>query len=275
MIIQHEKLDDQAADVEIWPLGPFVSARQLDEWRHDGDNVRLNLSSVEARRKWLQDKAEQKGFFYYHQYIKRLGLKLGGKILEIGAGTFWLSSYLSRFNQVESIVGVELSLERILAFRDLSLELFQGCRSKITYAVGDMHRINRPDASFDLAVCDATLHHADNLVAVLREANRVLKPGGWVVAFREPTITHLRLHPPVFNDGYPEDGSAMYYYLDGWRSAFINGRFQNFRSCAFYEYYLLRGVQIPWVVQPIVRALVLIFSKVEYPKICMAAQKPL
>ena len=39
---------------------------------------------------------------------------------------------------------------------------------------------------FDFVVCSAVLHRAANIVQVMREAKRVLKPGGQFVAIREP-----------------------------------------------------------------------------------------
>jgi ubiquinone/menaquinone biosynthesis C-methylase UbiE len=42
-------------------------------------------------------------------------------------------------------------------------------------------------------VSSAVLHHATNIVQVLREAKRVLKPGGRFVAIREPVWPLVRL----------------------------------------------------------------------------------
>jgi ubiquinone/menaquinone biosynthesis C-methylase UbiE len=138
-----------------------------------------------------------------------------------------------------------------------------------------MHKIQRPDESFDFVVCDATLHHADNLVAVLRECRRVLKPGGWFIAFREPVISHWRLRPPVFSERYPEDGSAMYYYIDGWRSAWINSRYHNTRFTPFFEQRVVRGIRLSRTLQKWIKPLLLPLWMVAYPKVAMAAQKPL
>ena len=51
---------------------------------------------------------------------------------------------------------------------------------------GDFHQLDFPTNHFDFVVCSAVLHHAANIVQVLREAKRVLKPGGQFVAIREP-----------------------------------------------------------------------------------------
>ncbi|MEM7112659.1 MAG: class I SAM-dependent methyltransferase [Chloroflexota bacterium] len=262
-------------DLETWPLSPYISEAQLEEWRRNEANKQLNRASATKKQAFLKRKATVKGYHHYHRYLKKLNLEPAGKLLEIGAGNFWLSSYLSTFTTVQQLVGVELSEQRIRAFREHTLSLFQNAQAeKITYAVGDMHTIQRPDAYFDYIVGDAVLHHADSLVTVLRESWRCLKPGGWFIAFREPLLPKLRRKPPVFNAQTPENGSAQYYYIDGWRSAFINGRFQNIRTCPFYEHHQLKKVPIPWRLQPFVRLGFTITHRHYYPKICIAAQKP-
>ena len=58
--------------------------------------------------------------------------------------------------------------------------------SKITRMPGDFHRLNFPDGHFDFVVCSAVLYDAANVVQVLREAKRLLKPGGQLISIREP-----------------------------------------------------------------------------------------
>lgn len=266
---------DPVENLEFWPISSQTSQRQHEEWTQDEDNASLYRQSIEERRKFLNYKAKHLSWGRSDYYLRRMGIPIKGKILEQGAGCFWLSSYLSSFPDVEEVIGVELSKDRILAFRDLACELFpDNQREKIRYAVGDMHALHVPDNSIDIVACDAVLHHADNLVAMLRESWRVLKPGGWFVALREPTISNLRFKPPRFHSRYPEDGSAMYYYKDGWKSAFLNGWFENIQIHHFMEYGLIRGRAAPWMVRRLLRAIDLRIYLNLYPKVCIAAQKP-
>jgi SAM-dependent methyltransferase len=267
---------DVADDIETWALSAWTSQRQVEEWSDDPDNAELYRMSETDRRKFLSYKSRHLGWANSEYYFRRLGVPLAGKVIEQGAGCFWLSTYLSSFPDVTEVIGVELSKDRIRAFRDLSCELFpQHRRDKIRYVSGDMHALSVESDSVDIVASDAVLHHADNLVAVLRESWRVLKPGGWYVSLREPTISHLRPRPPLFHSRYPEDGSAMYYYLDGWRSAFLNGWFETVRTCHFMEYGLVRGRAVPWPIRRLLRAVDLRIPIKYYPKICIAAQKPL
>ena len=260
--------------VEHWPLSSHVSERQVEEWSSDSDNSAMYASPLDDRRRFLEQKATLLGWRESAAYFRRLGVPLRGDVLELGAGCFWLSSMVSAQPGVTSVTGVELSLPRLLAFRDLALEVFPGSnRKKIRYVVGDMHLINAPDSSYDIVTSDSVLHHADNLVAVLREAWRVLKPGGWYVAIREPTISRFRARPPRFTARYPEDGSAMYYYRDGWRSAFLNAWFQNVRFCHHVAYGRVKGIRMPWIARRVLRAIDVRVHLGLYPKVCIAAQK--
>jgi SAM-dependent methyltransferase len=265
----------QPSDVEHWPLSEYTSKRQVEEWSIDEDNADLYSGDEQSRLDFLNMKCAHLSWDKSEHYFRKLGIPIRGKVLEQGAGCFWLSSYLSSFDQVEEVVGVELSESRIAAFRDLSLSLFKGSNpDKIRYVVGDMHRLDVPDGTFDLVVCDAVLHHADNLVAVLRESWRALKPGGWFVALREPMISNLRFNDPVFHSRYPEDGTAMYYYREGWKSAFLNAWFVNVRTTPFVEYGFVRGKRMPWLVRRILRTVDLRRHAKFYPKLCVAGQKP-
>ncbi len=259
--------------IERWPLSNFTTQRQIDEWSTDDDNVSLYTADKGSRLEFLNFKFNHLSWNRAKYYFKKLGVPIRGKVLEQGAGSFWLSSYLSSFDEVEEVVGVELSESAMLAFKDLSLTLFEGSKpEKIRYVIGDMHRIEVPDNTFDLVVCAATLHHADNLVTMLRESWRTLKPGGWFVALREPMIPRLRADP-LFNSHYPEDGTAMYYYREGWRSAFLNAWYTNIRMTPFIEYGFVRGKKMPWLVRRLFRAVDL--RRHVYPKVCIAGQKPL
>lgn len=262
-------------NIEYWPITSHTTQRQIEEWSLDEDNSALYKQSEAERLEFLEFKYNHLGWNESKYYFEKLGVPIAGKIVEQGAGCFWLSSYLSSFDEVEEIIGVELSENRILAFRDIALSLFLGVKkNKIKYVVGDMHELNIPDNSVDLVVCDAVLHHADNLVAVLRECHRVLKSGGWFVALREPSISKFRIKDPQFHSRYPEDGTAQYYYRDGWKSAFLNGWFKNIKMCNFMEYGYVKGLKTPWLIRKILRIVDFRIPINFYPKICIAAQKP-
>lgn len=116
----------------------------------------------------------------------KCGLEFRGRILEIGAGAAWLSAELSKEPKVVEIIATDFSTERLKAKAPEVFRLLNAHSGKITRMPADYHRLDFPDNHFDFVVCAAVLHEAANIVQVLREVKRVLKPGGQLVAIREP-----------------------------------------------------------------------------------------
>jgi SAM-dependent methyltransferase len=125
--------------------------------------------------------------------VERCGVQFRGRILEIGAGACWLSAELSKLPSVEALIATDFSRKLLLEQAPRVFELLQAQAAKITRMPGDFHRLDFPDDSFDFVVCSAVLHHAVDVVQVLREVRRVLKPGGQLVAIREPVWPLLKL----------------------------------------------------------------------------------
>jgi ubiquinone/menaquinone biosynthesis C-methylase UbiE len=114
------------------------------------------------------------------------GLEFRGRILEIGAGGAWLSAELSKQPRVVEIIATDSSPRLLKEQAPKVFKLLQANAAKITRMPGDFHSLDFPNNHFDFVVCSAVLHSAANIVQVLREAKRVLKPGGQFVAIREP-----------------------------------------------------------------------------------------
>ncbi len=117
---------------------------------------------------------------------RKCGVDFRGRILEIGAGGAWLSAELSKLPCVVEIVTTDLSPRLLKEQAPKIFRLLKAHSGKITRMPGDFHKLDFPNNYFDYVVCSAVLHHAANIVQVLREAKRVLKPGGQLVAIREP-----------------------------------------------------------------------------------------
>jgi ubiquinone/menaquinone biosynthesis C-methylase UbiE len=117
---------------------------------------------------------------------RKCGIEFRGRVLEIGAGGAWFSAELSKLPNVVEIVATDISPRLLREQAPRVLELLGAHQAKITRMTGDCHKLDFPDNHFDYVVCATVLHHAANIVQVLREAKRVLKPGGQFVAIREP-----------------------------------------------------------------------------------------
>ena len=94
-----------------------------------------------------------------------------GKALDAACGTARHAAYLT-------------SLGHQLTGIDATPEMLEVARSKVPSArfeVADLTSIPLPDCSMDLAVCSLSLTHCPDLVPVIRELGRVVRPGGTVV----------------------------------------------------------------------------------------------
>lgn len=106
------------------------------------------------------------------------------RIAELGCGVGWLSIMLAR--RGFDVLGVDISPDAIAAGeaqRDaLGLE-------RLDFQVADYENLTADDASFDAAIFFSSLHHAEDEAAAVRNAYRILKPGGMLIAF-EPGEGH-------------------------------------------------------------------------------------
>jgi ubiquinone/menaquinone biosynthesis C-methylase UbiE len=123
----------------------------------------------------------------------RCGLEFGGRVLEIGAGAAWFSAELSKLPRVVEIIATDFSPKLLKERAPKVFKLLGAQEFKITRMPADFHELDFPDEHFDFVVCSAVLHHAVDMARVLSEARRVLRPGGMIVAIREPVLPLLRL----------------------------------------------------------------------------------
>ncbi len=117
---------------------------------------------------------------------KNCGLEFSGRILEIGAGGAWFTGEISKLPRVVEITAIDASPEKLKELAPKVFKMTKANTAKITRMPGDYHLLDFPKNHFDFVLSSAVLHHARNIVQVLREAKRVLKPGGRLVAIREP-----------------------------------------------------------------------------------------
>ena len=121
------------------------------------------------------------------------GVQFRGRVLEIGAGAAWFSAELSKLPNVVEVVTTDFSPKLLKEHAPKVFRLLRANTAKITRTPGDFHQLPFPANHFDFVVCSAALHHATNMVQLLRETKRVLKPGGRLVAIREPVWPLVKL----------------------------------------------------------------------------------
>lgn len=112
------------------------------------------------------------------------------------------------------VIGVELTPARVAGANELTRRV--GLQDKVRVLEGDVMQVPLPDASADAVISqEALLHVPDNLKA-LREANRILKPGGRI-AF-STWIAPQPLSEPDRDLMWRGMAMASLHSLDGYRA---------------------------------------------------------
>jgi ubiquinone/menaquinone biosynthesis C-methylase UbiE len=117
--------------------------------------------------------------------VKALGREPGRYVssLEIGSGTGYFTLNMMRAGLIERATCSDISPGMLAALaanaRRLGLQ--------VQTAPADAERLPFADASFDLVLGHAVLHHIPDLASAFREFARVLVPGGTVLFAGEPS----------------------------------------------------------------------------------------
>ena len=120
-------------------------------------------------------------------------VKFKGRILEIGCGTAWLTGELSKIEEVDDLYCFDASESILKAITPFILTHVNAEGNKITRVIGDFHQLSFDDNFFDFIVFDDALHRVpeNSYGLFFRELQRVLKPGGKIVAVHEPVLLSI------------------------------------------------------------------------------------
>jgi SAM-dependent methyltransferase len=134
-------------------------------------------------------------------------------VLEIGVG---LGTDHVRFARAGArLVGVDLTEKGIdLVRRRLSLE---GLESDLQTA--DAERLPFPDASFDVVYSWGVLHHTPDTAGAVREAIRVLRPGGTIIAMLYARISWVSYglwlrHGPLSRRPFRSLSDVLHHHME-------------------------------------------------------------
>jgi ubiquinone/menaquinone biosynthesis C-methylase UbiE len=106
-----------------------------------------------------------------------------GRVLEVGAGTGFFSLNLRQAGIVDDVHVTDISPGMVEAAEDNARKL----GFEVGGRVADAERLPYEDATFDLVVGHAVIHHIPDVELAFREMLRVLRPGGRIVICGEPT----------------------------------------------------------------------------------------
>lgn len=127
--------------------------------------------------------------------LREGGVGTGARVLDLGGGRGILSAALAANGYAPVLC--EISRSSICG-----LGALRNRPTAFPLVCGDFNNIGIADETFDAVVCKQVLHHAEDLDRCLSEAHRVLKPGGFFLAYKEHSLPwyggkqqFLRQHP--------------------------------------------------------------------------------
>jgi len=129
---------------------------------------------------------------YLDNVLEQTGVRPAGTVVELGAGSCWLSAAMACLPEVERVVAIEFSERRLRTIPPASIALLDAPAEKIERRVADFYASGLEPGSADLVLTDAAFHHAADPVRLGRVAFDLLRPGGQFLLLREPTLAALR-----------------------------------------------------------------------------------
>jgi ubiquinone/menaquinone biosynthesis C-methylase UbiE len=104
------------------------------------------------------------------------GVRPEHRVLDLASGPGYLTMLLA--TRAREAIGVDVT-ERFVAHA--TAEAARRGIGNVSFRVGDVERLDLPDASFDVATCKFAFHHFPRPARVVAEMARVVRPGGTIL----------------------------------------------------------------------------------------------
>jgi SAM-dependent methyltransferase len=153
------------------PVDPYAMTDRLDDAL-----IRVIVTRLEARGKhpvfatMLRD------------YLDAMRVDTATTVLDMGCGTGVAARAIARRRGFAGrITGIDLSASLAATARHLAAD--EGLADRIEFRAGDTRSLDLADGAFDAVVAHTLVSHVEDPSAVIREAARVVRPGGMVGIF--------------------------------------------------------------------------------------------
>jgi len=142
-----------------------------------------------------------------------------GRALDVGTGPGQIALKLARRLSLWKIVGIDRS-QRMIDEARARLADTASVTGRLEFRVADGNRLDFPNATFDLVICNSVLHHFAEPQNLLAEIARVTKPRGAILLrdLRRPSRVQYAFH--VRWHGRHYEGKMGQLYRDSVRAAY-------------------------------------------------------
>jgi SAM-dependent methyltransferase len=115
-------------------------------------------------------------------YLDAMRIDTAKTVLDIGCGTGVAARAIARRPGFSGrVLGIDLS--PALALTAAQLAAGEGLDNRVDFRPGDSRKLDLADGAFDAVVAHTLLSHVDDPLAVVREAARLVRPGGMIGIF--------------------------------------------------------------------------------------------
>ena len=115
-------------------------------------------------------------------YLNAMQIDTSHRMLDLGCGTGVAARAIARRGAFSGrVLGIDIS--SVLAQAAAQLAEDEGLGDRTEFQAGDSRKLGFADGSFDAVVAHTLLSHIDDPPAVVREAARLVRPGGMIGIF--------------------------------------------------------------------------------------------
>lgn len=186
---------------------------QVEYWLSTSDAKAIayaeywNDETVEAKKEWnildkgfseMESNLASEGFAedirLCVRTLEQRSVTLLGRGIDLAAGCLWAVPVVLESTKISHLHCLEFSQHRLLKLGPRILEHYETPQNLVTLVYGSFYDLRLENESLDFALLASAFHHADDPNQLLKELNRVLKPGSPVIVTGEPKVDWLGQH---------------------------------------------------------------------------------
>jgi len=192
---EHKELND----IIWWQTSDDLKSRYSSEYWND-------VELEKHKEWWISDK--ENSHTQLKRYLKKARLledfeiaqknilasnKINLQIADLAAGIGWTSALLSKMPNVEKVHAVEISRHRLELLFPYAVKMFKGNSEKLERYMGSFYNLGFDNSSMDIVFMSQAFHHSSQPNELLKEIDRVLKPGGKLIMIGENYIGRFKI----------------------------------------------------------------------------------